>query len=101
MQKAIKSFVAYAKNEGCQNSVLYHMHFTKMVFNCLNKIMTNDDEYLYFVYLRIIEDIVKKRLIKEMDKGEHYKIIYTLVRQDIENYARSLLLDYQKTKGIK
>ena len=43
--------------------------------------------------LILAEDLTKRCIKKYMKENLHYKEIYILVKQDIENFAKNLLLN--------
>lgn len=94
----IKDFVEYAKKQGSKNADRYYSNITKMEYKALGYIQevkpelrnTLDSMQLYQILLA--EDLVKRQIIKYMSENIHYKEIYILIKQDVINFAESLLI---------
>ena len=94
----IKEFVDYAFNQGSENAKRYYTSITKMEYKALGFIQQakpNLRDTLDLMQLRqliLAEDLTKRSIEKYMKENLHYKEIYILVKQDIDNFAKTLLL---------
>jgi len=94
----IKDFVEYAKEQGSQNAKWYYKCYTTATYKALS-LMENKRPALRdtlsimeLSQLTIAEVIAKNSICKYMAEGEHYKTIFTLVKNDLEQFAESSLL---------
>ncbi len=94
----IKDFVEYAFSQGSQNAKRYYTSITKMEYKALGFIqqakpnLRNTLDLMQLHQLILAEDLCKRSIEKYMKENLHYKEIYILVKQDIENFAKTLLL---------
>ena len=94
----IKDFVEYAIEQGSSGAKFYYKHFTKATYKALSllehrKPKTRDTlDLLELNQLYIAENIVSKVIQQGMDDKEHYKVIYELCKQALENFADSLMI---------
>ena len=94
----IKEFVDYAFNQGSENAKRYYTSITKMEYKALGFIQQAKPNLRYTLDLMqlhqliLAEDLCKRSIEKYMKENLHYKEIYILVKQDIENFAKTLLL---------
>lgn len=94
----IKEFVEYATNQGSQSAKMYYKHFTNATYKALNFMqmakpnLRDTLDLMQLHQLILAEDLCKRSLEKYMKEGLHYKEIYLLVKQDIENFAKLLYL---------
>lgn len=94
----IKEFVEYAFSQGSENAKRYYTSITKMEYKALGFIQQakpNLRDTLNLMQLHqliLAEDLTKRCIRKYMEENLHYKEIYILVKQDIENFAKTLLL---------
>ncbi len=95
----IKDFVEYATKQGSQNAKFYYSNITSMTYKCLQLIqhkkpkLRDTLDTLQLSQLVVAESIASKALKKYMEEGEHYKVIFEKVKQDLLSYANSLMLD--------
>lgn len=95
----IKEFVDYATNQGSTQAKYYYKHITNAVYKCLNLVQYEKPairetlDMMQTSQLILAEQVAKKSLQKYMKDGEHYKSIFTLVKQDLETFAESFLLN--------
>jgi Rha family phage regulatory protein len=98
----IQKFVEYAKSQGSKGAKWYYKHFTKATYKALqlvehkNPKLRDTLDVLELSQLMIAEDIAMKSLEENMKTGEHYKVIFVNVKNDIEKYASTLFLSNQK-----
>lgn len=98
---AIQKFVEYATMQGSNNAKFYYKHITNASYKSLGLIQHKKPairetlDILELNQLMTCEIVAERSLLKWMDKNEHYKSIFKLVKQDIENYANSLLLEHK------
>ena len=107
----IKEFVEYATNQGSKSANMYYKHFTNAEYKALGFIQqakTNLRDTLDLMQLNqliLAEDLTKRCIKKYMKENLHYKEIYILVKQDIENFAKNLLLNQyiymRRTERVK
>lgn len=94
----IKQFVEYATKQGSTKAQFYYKHFTTAVYKCLGLIqykrpkLRETLDMLQTSQLVMAEMVARKSLLKYMKDGEHYKTIFTLVKQDLESFADSFLI---------
>lgn len=97
---AIKEFIEYAKDQGSKNAKMYYINITKATYKALSLIqgqkpqLRDTLDMLELNHLITAENIAMLSLRKNMNEGEHYKVIFVNVKRDIERFASSLLLDY-------
>ena len=107
----VKDFTEYAKAQGSQNAQFYYKHITQACYKCLQLIeakrpkLRDTLDMLQLNQLMIAEVVAERSIRKHMAEGEHYKTIFTLVKQDLERFADGLMIPNQKQltseKGIK
>lgn len=97
--KTIKTFVEYATAQGSKNAARYYVNLTKMTYKALfiveqgmgmpNKLrdMLNG---MQLSFLTTAEYVCANALKDGMDQGMHYKDIYRLAHDRVENYAISV-----------
>ena len=94
----IKEFVEYATNQGSKSANMYYKHFTNAEYKALGFIqqakpnLRDTLDLMQLHQLILAEDLCKRSIEKYMKENLHYKEIYILVKQDIENFAKTLLL---------
>lgn len=94
----VKNFVDYAKNQGSKNAERYYANITKMEYKALGFIEQSKPkirdtlDLMQLHQLILAEDLCRKQLNKYMLENLHYKEIYILVKQDIENFSKVLYL---------
>ena len=94
----IKDFVEYAIEQGSSGAKFYYKHFTKATYKALSLLehrkpkIRDTLDLLELNQLYIAENIVSKVIQQGMDDKEHYKVIYELCKQALENFADSLMI---------
>ncbi|MGL5716181.1 MAG: Rha family transcriptional regulator [Cetobacterium sp.] len=94
----IKIFVDYAFNQGSSNAKRYYSNITKMEYKALglmeqkNPKLRDVLDTMELYQILMAEDLVKRQLKKYMENNLHYKEIYLLIKQDVENFAKGLLI---------
>ena len=95
---AIKLFTEYATQQGSQSAKWYYKHVTNATYGCLNLIQEKQPklrdtlDILELATLASAEHVARQSLLKHMDEGEHYKAIFVMVKQDLETFAKALML---------
>jgi Rha family phage regulatory protein len=94
----VKNFVDYAKNQGSKNAERYYANITKMEYKALGFIEQSKPkirdtlDLMQLHQLILADDLCRKQLNKYMLENLHYKEIYILIKQDIENFSKVLYL---------
>ena len=94
----VKEFVDYASSQGSQNAKFYYKHVTQACYKCLQLIeakrpkLRDTLDMLQLSQLMVAEIVAERSIRKHMTEGEHYKAIFTLVKQDLERFAEGLML---------
>ena len=95
----IKEFVEYATKQGSQKAQFYYKHITVATYKCLGLVqyqrpkLRETLDMMQTSQLIMAEMVAQKSLQKYMQDGEHYKTIFTLVKQDLEQFADSFLMN--------
>lgn len=90
----IKDFVEYATVQGSKNAVMYYGNITKMEYKALfvlQQKFPNVREFLndkQLSHLRTAEHIVQEALRDGMAENMHYKEIYTLAKNRVEEFSK-------------
>jgi len=94
----VKGFVDYATAQGSENAKFYYKHITVACYRCLQLIeakkpkLRDTLDLLELNQLMMAEVVAERSIQKHMSEGEHYKTIFTLVKQDLEKFAEGLML---------
>ena len=94
----IKTFVDYATKQGSTKAKFYYKHITVATYKCLQLVefkrpkLRDTLNHLQLSQLFIAENIASKSLEEYMEAGEHYKTIFTLIKNDLEAFASTLKL---------
>lgn len=94
----IKAFTEYAIKQGSEGAKFYYKHYTNATYKALQlmehkKPKTRDTlDLLQLHQLILAEDVVTRTIKKEMEAGEHYKVIFEKCKVSLENFARGLML---------
>ena len=94
----IKAFTEYAIQQGSEGAKFYYKHYTNATYKALQlmehkKPKTRDTlDLLQLHQLILAEDVVTRTIKKEMEAGEHYKVIFEKCKVSLENFARGLML---------
>lgn len=94
----IKEFVEYATSQGSKKAQFYYKHITVATYKCLGLVqyqrpkLRETLDMMQTSQLIMAEMVAQKSLQKYMQEGEHYKTIFTLVKQDLEQFANSFLM---------
>lgn len=95
----IKEFVDYATAQGSAKAHFYYKHITDATYKCLQLVQDKKPklrETLDAMELSLLvaaEGVAQRSLKHHMATGEHYKVIFELVKDDIEKFANSLFID--------
>lgn len=95
----IKEFVDYATTQGSENAKFYYKHITSAVYKALNLVQYKQPklretlDFMQTSQLILAEQVAQKSLKKYMNEKEFYKTIFVLVKQDLEAFANSFLLE--------
>lgn len=84
----IQQLIQYAINLGCKNTKFFYSNYSKMV-NKFNGIGTGQREFVDWGTLNKIaqsEDIVQKEILKGMEQGLHYSVIYERCKEKVKQY---------------
>ncbi len=93
----IKDFVEYAEKQGSQHAKFYYKHITNAVYQCLGLVQYQQPklretlDLLETNQLIMAEITAKNSLIKYMNENEHYKAIFSLVKKDLEAFAKFIV----------
>lgn len=94
----IKQFIDYATAQGSESAKFYYKHVTMASYKCLQLIeakkpkLRDTLDCLELANLMACEGVASRSLVRHMAAGEHYKVIYELVKQDLEKFADGLIL---------
>jgi len=94
----IKDFVEYALSQGSQGAKFYYKHVTMACYKCLGLVAEKKPavrdllDVMQLNQLVMAEVVASRSIRKHMAAGEHYKVIFELVKQDLFTFAESLLL---------
>jgi Rha family phage regulatory protein len=103
---AVKDFTEYAKAQGSQNAQFYYKHITQACYKCLQLIeakrpkLRDTLDMLQLNQLMMAEVVAERSIRKHMSEGEHYKTIFTLVKQDLERFADGLMIPNQNRTAL-
>ena len=95
----LKEFEEYAVAQGSKNAKRYYVNVTKMEYKALSFVQSGQPKVRELLdtmelhQLLLAEQVARKSFRRYMDQKLHYKEIYILVKQDIENLAKILLLN--------
>ena len=84
----IQQLIQYAINLGCKNTKFFYSNYSKMV-NKFNGIGTGQREFVDWATLNKIaqsEDLVQKEILKGMEQGLHYSVIYERCKKKVKQY---------------
>ncbi|MGL5125433.1 MAG: Rha family transcriptional regulator [Fusobacteriaceae bacterium] len=95
----VKDFVDYATNQGSKSAKMYYMNITKMEYKALGMVESDIKPLrdllnaMQLFQIIMAEDLVKRQMKRYMEQNIHYKQIYLLVKQDVERFAKSFLIN--------
>lgn len=98
----IKEFVDYATNQGSKSAKFYYKHVTNATYKALDLIqhkkpkLRDTLDCMELSQLMVAENVAKKSIKKHMENGEHYKVVFELVKQDLLDFGGSLMLDFKE-----
>jgi len=101
----IQKFVELAKSQGSKGAKWYYTHFTNATYRALQLIehkkprLRDTLDMMELNQLILAENIAMKSIESNMEAGEHYKVIFVNVKNDIEKFASTLFLDHIKQIG--
>jgi Rha family phage regulatory protein len=99
----IQQLIQYSINLGCKNTKFFYSNYSKMV-NKFNGIGTGQREFVDWITLNKIaqsEDIVQKEILKGMEQGLHYSVIYERCKEKIKQYIDLVGTDVKLINGGK
>lgn len=99
----IQQLIQYAINLGCKNTKFFYSNYSKMV-NKFNGIGTGQREFVDWTTLNKIaqsEDIVQKEILKGMEQGLHYSVIYEKCKEKVQQYIDLVGIDVKLINGGK
>lgn len=99
----IQQLIQYAINLGCKNTKFFYSNYTRMV-NKFNGIGTGQREFADWITLNKIaqsEDIVQKEILKGMEQGLHYSVIYERCKEKVKQYIDLVGIDVKLINGGK
>lgn len=99
----IQQLIQYAINLGCKNTKFFYSNYSKMV-NKFNGIGTGQREFVDWGTLMKIaqsEDIVQKEILKGMEQGLHYSVIYERCKEKVKQYIDLVGIDVKLINGGK
>jgi conserved hypothetical protein len=99
----IQQLIQYAINLGCKNTKFFYSNYSKMV-NKLNGISTGQREFVDWGTLMKIaqsEDLVQKEILKGIEQGLHYSIIYERCKEKVKQYIDLVGTDVKLINGGK
>lgn len=94
----IKEFVEYATKQGSSKANFYYKHITNATYKCLGLIqhkrpkLRETLDIMETHQLILAEMTARKSILKYMKDGEDYKVIFVLVKRDLETFADSFLI---------
>jgi hypothetical protein len=98
----VKEFVEYATAQGSENAKFYYKNITNACYRCLQLVQAKKPKLrdtldtLELYQLMMAEIVAERSIRKHMDAGEHYKAVFSLVKIDLERFAESLMIGYQR-----
>ena len=98
----IKEFVDYATTQGSKSAKFYYKHVTNATYKALDLIqhkkpkLRDTLDCMELSQLMVAENVAKKSIKKHMENGEHYKVVFELVKQDLLDFGGSLMLDFKE-----
>ncbi len=101
----IKEFVEYAINQGSKNAKRYYGNITKMQYKALGIIQLGKPkvrdilDIMDIGQLAVAENIVQQGLKRYMEEKVHYKEIYLLCKQDVEEFGNKYCSSFIKKIG--
>ena len=99
----IQQLIQYAINLGCKNTKFFYSNYSKMV-NKFNGIGTGQREFVDWTTLNKIaqsEDLVQKEILKGMEQGLHYSVIYERCKEKVKQYIDLVGTDVKLINGGK
>jgi len=94
----IKEFVEYATSQGSKNAKFYYKHITNATYSALQLIQHKKPKLrdtlnaMELSQLMVAENKAKQLLKKYMNEGEHYKAIFSMIKNDLEELGRNILI---------
>lgn len=94
----IKQFATYAEAQGSSGAKWYYKHITNATYKCLQLMQEKKPklrdtlDHMELANLMVAEGLASRALRRYMDEGEHYKVIYEKVKDDLERFADNLML---------
>lgn len=97
----IQQLIQYAINSGCKNTKFFYSNYSKMV-NKFNGIGTGQREFADWATLNKIaqsEDLVQKEILKGIEQGLHYSVIYERCKEKVKQYIGLVGIDVKLIGG--
>ena len=94
----IQEFVEYAKSQGSKSFDMYYKHYTNATYTALNLMqlkkpkLRNTLEFRELIDLSRAETLCRIKIKEYMQQGIFYKDIYKLVKKDLENFAKVVMI---------
>ncbi len=101
---AIKDFVEYATLQGSKGAKYYYKHFTQVSYKALSLLeykrpKTRDTLDLLQLHQLVLAESIVTNVIKiEMQKGTPYKDIFTVCKEALDTFAKTLYITIKETK---
>ncbi len=94
----IKVFVEYATNQGSKSAKFYYKHFTVATHKALgliqhkNPVIRETLDTMQLFQLGVAENVAQKSIVRYMNQGDHYKVIFEKVKNDLLKLADSMFV---------
>lgn len=94
----IQEFAEYAKSQGSKSFDMYYKHYTNATYTALNLMqlkkpkLRNTLEFRELIDLSRAETLCRIKIKEYMQQGIFYKEIYKLVKKDLENFAKVVMI---------
>ena len=87
---AIQLLIPYAEEQGSKNALMLHVNYSKLV-NKIVGVEAGQRELLShknLMLIVILEDMITRTILEEMERGTFYKNIYKLCKDKAEQFAK-------------
>lgn len=94
----IKQFVDYATAQGSTQAKYYYKHITNATYKCLGLIQFQRPKLRDTLNMMELNQLIsaeataRNSLIRYMESGENYKVIYDLVKEDLDRLADLIIM---------
>ncbi len=95
---SIKEFVDYATDQGSKSAKFYYKHITNATYKSLGLLIQRSPkvrdtmDLMEISQLALAEVVIQRALQKYLKQQIPYKVIYTMLVEDLNRFADSLLL---------